>query len=133
MSDTKDLALSISTAAPKRKRISIDDAEYELATTDDLELKESLMLGQAGKRVQKCMSGEITDTGVEEIQTLLDKVVRRVVIGLPDEVFAKLRDGHKIAIMEAFNKAARPGEASQQTSTSPPDSSDSTADPPASG
>ena len=133
MSDTKDLALSISTAAPKRKRISIDDAEYELATTDDLELKESLVLGQAGKRVQKCMQGEISDAGVEEIQTLLDQVVRRVVIALPEEVFAKLRSVHKVAIMEAFNEAARPGEASQQTPTSPPDSSDSTADPPASG
>jgi hypothetical protein len=133
MSDTESVALSISTAPPKRERISIDGVVYELATVDDLELRESLRLADAGRKIGKHVRGEYSEEGAEQMQALLDQVSRRVVIGLTDEVFGKLRHSHKLAIVQAFSDAAGWAGGPQQTETSPPDSSASTADLPATG
>lgn len=120
--------LVISTAAPERQSIVIDGTSYQLATPEDLELRQSLWLAKAGKRVQALMEGEHSDAELDELQALLDRMTRTVVLKLPAEVFARLRDTQKLAIAGAFTDAVSlSGDGSRRSGqTSSPDSNGST-------
>ena len=121
--------LAISTAVD-RQHVDIDGRAYDLATAEDMTLRDQMWLGRAGKQIKDSMTGSpadaITDEQLGEIEDLMNRVVRMALPSLPNEVFARLRDRHKIALAMAFMSAAGlAGETRQSATPSSPGSSDS--------
>lgn len=95
--------LELTTDAPTRALIKIDDKTYELRSADDMGLKEQTEL-------QK-MNALVTDADTQKdwaaMSRVLDEMVHIVVFGIPDEVLAKLSDSKKLKIVEAFMQEVR--------------------------
>lgn len=131
MSDNNGYDLSISTEI-KRPKINIDGAVFELRVSEDFGIRESAFLQDAGKRIKDLSNKpEMAEEEAEKLAYLLDAVTRKIVIDLPDAVFEKLRDAHKIAIINTFTQAVGLNEGTPQNlpgESSPLDSSDSTED-----
>jgi len=108
MENNTDYLLQLSTEAPKRPKIKIDDIEYELAVPEDFELGEFLQLAAIGSRAGKLMTAEDTNLNPEKVKELaetLDKLVKAVVRKLPVRVFNKLITTQKLAIVNVFSNA----------------------------
>lgn len=99
--------LDLSTQEPDRPVIKIDGAEYYLSTAEDLTLKESSYMSWAGEQMQKISSAEEwQETEADKLEGFLDEACRLALHDVPEDVYGKLTDGHKIKIVEAFGKAA---------------------------
>jgi|CXWL01.1.fsa_nt_gi hypothetical protein len=90
--------LELTTEAPERACIRIDDNLYQLRSREDLGLKEDAEF-----------SGMMTDFEVasnakdwRQMAAVLDRMVQGVVIDMPAEVLAKLNDTKKLKIVQAF-------------------------------
>ena len=125
---TKRTVVSVTTATETTATISIDGAEYDLVDAQDLDLKDALWLAKAGREIKAAAEEELSDAAIERLDQVLDRMVRVVLPTLPDEVFAKLRSKHKLAITEAFTGAAGVGGAEPRPNGTPssPGSSAST-------
>jgi hypothetical protein len=84
-----------------RPLIAIDGARHELLSPDELSILDSHRLGQWGRRIQELAEAEGADAEAE-LEALVDKVGRKVAVGVPDAVWAKLSGAHKQAIADVF-------------------------------
>lgn len=92
--------LELTTDAPERAIIKIDGKPYELRSGDDLGLKEDAEFRRLVRSFSDAQPGE----DWQKLALTLDSMVGAVVLDLPVEVLAKLSDGKKLKIIEAFTK-----------------------------
>jgi len=127
----------------EREEFSIDGQVFHLSRQDDVSPRESVTLHNIGIMLMKfeearTAEGEIDDRLGQKLESGLDDAIRIVVHEEIGEVLGKLSLSHKIAIMQAFTKAAGMGDlaAVANPSTgeqSSPSFSDSTEATPSSG
>ena len=131
---------------PDRPIVAIDGTAYEMAVPEDFGLRDRARFARLAKRL-KAISGSTSDADIsdEDIDTLvqsLSEAVSLILPGLPAEKRAKLRDGHLLAIVQAFMAPAgtesretppEPLPVSQTGETSSQDSSGSTGGSPPAG
>jgi len=122
----KKIAAVISTEQAERQYITVDGVDYEMVGAEDLELRDSMWLMRAGKKLSGMASEDATDEDVQALDDLLDRMVHTILPSLPEEIHGRLRARHKLSIAMAFTTAADlGGMGSRQTGT--PDSPDSSA------
>lgn len=90
--------LELDTAAPTRPLIKIDGIEYQLKVQDDLGLREEAELQRMRKSFAEIESGENS----AELANNLRRMVKILLIDLPDEVLDRLSDSKKLRIVSAF-------------------------------
>jgi len=93
------------TTEMERRPIQIDGATYYLRDSDELTLGEQIRLGNIGKRYEGLADSldALDDAEVAALSEQIDWATRTALHGVPDEVFARLRDSHKMAIVSAFS------------------------------
>lgn len=127
--------LSVSTET--EETVEIDGKSYGFVGAQVLDFKDALWLARAARKIQQAQDSDEapSDAEMDERVEMLDRGVRLAIPELPDDVFRKLRGGQKLAIFQAFTRAAeQSGDATRQRPTdSSPDSSASTEAPAASG
>jgi len=130
----EDVLLDITTKR-HRERIAIDGRAYELAAPQDFDLQEYMWLAAQGKRIQELGPGAYDTVKLAELTNLLDRLLRKIMrTRLPRRVMHRLSNGQKLAILDAFTKAAGTrGETARPTlrdgAKLSPASSDSTVEP----
>jgi hypothetical protein len=97
--------LDISTLVD-RPRVVIDGESYELKHPGEFSIVEQMRMMRQAKRIMVLVDrlmGDAEPTEAEECEytTLSEASCRRVLIA-PDDVHAKLREPHRVAIVQAF-------------------------------
>ncbi len=98
-----DPILDLSTLVD-RPKIRIDGRLYELRSPDELSVLDSQRLTSAGKRID-ALAGASDPAGegdTRELAELIDDVTRRVLVEIPEAVFASLSQMQKLSICEVF-------------------------------
>lgn len=106
----------------ERPVISIDKRDYQVMTRDDFGLTDLLHIGRLyqtvaevqGKGLDKLKEGDY-----QALEKALNEFVRLVMPELPDDVFGRLREGQKLAIVGAFMKLVGKMGAARPTATTP--------------
>lgn len=83
----------------ERPTIRIDGKAYELWSPEELSILDSQYFTLKGREIEELARGE----DVEALSALIEKVCRRCLVEIPDDVFAKLSAPQKTAIVEAFS------------------------------
>lgn len=85
----------------ERPVIRIDGTAFEILSPDEISIIDGHRLGVWGRRINVLAeSDEVEDEA--ELEQLIDKVARKVAVGVPDAVFAQLTGAHKQAIADVF-------------------------------
>lgn len=100
--------LDLSTVDPERPLVAIDGVSYEMQLPDDFGLVELARLQRLQRKVADIMghTDDLSDGDVQSMAAALDGFATLVLPSVPTDVRAKLRDAQKMAIIEAFRKAA---------------------------
>jgi hypothetical protein len=85
-----------------RPTVAIDGARYEIMSPDELSILDGHRFGVWGRRINALAENDDDKADQAELEQLIDKVARRVAVGVPDDVFAKLSGAHKQAIADVF-------------------------------
>lgn len=103
----KELLLDLETLI-ERPTITIDKKPYEILSPEELSILDSQRFTSWGARIEK-LSQEANDLAedalkenAEELRALVDKVVRKVLVDVPDDILAKLKDAQKLRVVEVF-------------------------------
>lgn len=84
-----------------RPTVAIDGVIYDMLSPDEISVIESHRIGVWGRRIEE-LALDAGDEPEGELSDLIDTVARKVTVGVPDEVFAKLSGSHKWAIVDVF-------------------------------
>lgn len=133
MARTTDPLLDLSTLI-ERPAIAIDGQRYELLSPDELSVADYQRFAVAGARLQAL--GDAIEGGdglaaVDGAVTLATEVTDRIMVGVPEDVRAKLSLEHRLAVAQVFMRllqARRP--AAVQETDAPPASPSTGAKPP---
>lgn len=90
-----------------RPVISIDKRDYPVMLREDFGLLDLLHIDRMAHIVNEVRGkavDQVTEAEVERMGEALDHFVRLVMPDVPPEVFARLRDGQKLRIVEAFTR-----------------------------
>lgn len=94
------MLMELTTDVPDRAKIKIDEVAYEIKSREDFGLKQDAEF--------RGVMADFTDAQPkgdwQRMAEMLDRMVRFVVIGIPDDVLAKLSDAKKLKIIEVFTK-----------------------------
>jgi hypothetical protein len=104
---TPEPVLELSTLAPDRPTISVDDKMYELAVMDDFGIDEQQALTRDGAEFDALWNSndELSKADKQRLKMLLDRMFERVVLEMPKTVKAKMKDGLRGQIVMAFTLA----------------------------
>jgi hypothetical protein len=91
--------LTIDTLAEERDTMIIDDVEYEVLAESDFGLDERVEMVRTSKRIVQLFDKE-EKTGIA--RKMLTDFVKTIIPKLPDDVLNRLKDNHKLKIMNAF-------------------------------
>lgn len=110
----------------ERPVFTIDGDEYHLNTRADLRYKDIAFMGYAGQRLAKLSEQlqdpeQYSDEIAAEFDLLLERAARMAVHDVPDGVFDKLSDEHRMKLIEVFSEAVGQPE---EPEGSRPDTSD---------
>lgn len=85
-----------------RPVVVIDGARYEILNADELSVLDSHRMGVWGRRIDALSASD--DAGdAAELAKLYDQLARAVLVGVPDDVFAKLSGAQQIAVADVFS------------------------------
>lgn len=102
MAETKTPLIDLRTLI-ERPSIAIDGEDYEILSTDELSALDHQWLHSSGQRLDLLMNKEsLSAKEKKELEDLLMKVSDRIMVGVPDEVRARLTGRHRIGICEVF-------------------------------
>ena len=90
----------------ERYVVTVDGESYELRNPGELSLTSYYMLGKKGEELNELLEvpeAEFTDEQVASLDRTLDFLCRAV-LDAPDEVHKKLKDLHKLQVIQAFNE-----------------------------
>lgn len=82
-----------------RPTIAIDDKLYEILSTDELSILDSQRFQKWGTEIERLAEADDSEA---ELNALIDKVAKHILVGVPDDVFGKLQNGHKARVIEVF-------------------------------
>lgn len=100
--------LELSTQEPERPVIRIDDVDYHLSTQEDLTLKQSSYMSWAGKQIDSIVNAEEwSEEQGDKLEGFLDDACKLALYDVPEDVYSKLTDGHKIKVIQAFGEAVQ--------------------------
>lgn len=85
----------------RRPKVAIDGITYEIMTPDELSIIDSHRFGMWGRRIKELASAE-SEAEEAELIDLVDRVARKVAVGVPAEIYAGLSGKHKLAISDVF-------------------------------
>ena len=102
---TKTPLLNLDTLT-ERYVVTVDGKSYELRNPGELSLTAYHNLGKKSDELSKLLDvpdGEFTDEQVAELDRTLDYLCRAV-LEAPDEVHKRLKDLHKLQVIQTFNE-----------------------------
>lgn len=82
-----------------RPHIKIDGKNYEILSVNELSVVETQRFALWGTELQQLISDKSKEA---ELEALVTDLARRILVGVPDSVFEKLKGGHKFSVVEAF-------------------------------
>ncbi|PTR11759.1 MULTISPECIES: hypothetical protein [unclassified Novosphingobium] len=85
-----------------RPIIAIDGQRFEIMSPDELSILDGQRFGIWGRRINALAESDDDTADQEELEQLVDKVARKVAVGVPDDVFAKLSGANKQSIADVF-------------------------------
>ena len=86
-----------------RPTIIIDDVSHTIMSPDELSVLDHYRLGSQGKKLDALMDEpELDDEGEKQLSTLLHAITDFIMVGVPDDVRAKLSDAMRTEIAEVF-------------------------------
>jgi hypothetical protein len=85
----------------ERPVIRIDGATYQIRSPGELSVVESHRFGRWGQRIDALTNAD-GEEAEAELNALVDKVSRGILVDVPDDVFAKLSGAHRWAIIDLF-------------------------------
>lgn len=85
----------------QRPTVVIDGVQYEILSCDELSILDSHRFGMWGRRINALAEAD-DETSEAELNALIDKVARKVAVGIPAEIYEKLSGSHKLAISDVF-------------------------------
>ena len=87
----------------ERPRIAVDGTMYEILSPDELTVIDSHRFARWGRRIDVLERSDTEDAGEEtELEALVAKVARRICVGVPDDVFAKVPGRQRRQIIDVF-------------------------------
>lgn len=102
MTDERKPLLTISTEII-RPDVEIDGQTYGMRIRSEMDVLEIAELGRQGRRLEEISKNpEFTEADAAELSAIVAGFCRRLLPDAPDEVLAKLKDGHRLAIVETF-------------------------------
>lgn len=101
MSETPREALLNLDTLIERPQIAIDGTRYDILNPDELSVIESHRFGVWGRRIDELASKTGPDIEAE-LADLISTVARKICVGVPDEVFAKLPGTQRWAVIDLF-------------------------------
>jgi cation transport regulator ChaB len=104
---------------PERTYINIDGTDYGCRTANEIELKDLAMIQRMQKRQAAGLDGD-NEADLDALSDMLIQMTRLVLFDAPEEVLVKLKDMHRMAIVEAFTQAVS---SEKEATTKSPDSS----------
>ncbi len=90
----------------ERYVVKVDGESYELRNPGELSLVAYHKLGKKSDELNKLLNvpeGQVTDVQVGELDRILDFLCRQV-LDAPDEVHKRLKDLHKLQVIQTFNE-----------------------------
>lgn len=100
LAEQSDAVLNLDTLI-RRPRVAIDGALFEILSADELSVIDSHRFSVTGRRIEE-LASETGEDAENELNGLIDQVARKVLVGVPDEVFEKLSGSHKWAVVDVF-------------------------------
>lgn len=85
----------------ERPKIAIDGVLYEIRSPHELSVIDSHRFGRWGKRIDE-LADQDGEAAEAELAELVEKVARRVAVGVPEDVFAKLNGAKHWALVDLF-------------------------------
>ena len=85
----------------ERPIILIDGVKFEILSPDEISIIDGHRLGVWGRRINVLAESDEAQAEAE-LEQLIDKVARKVAVGVPDEVFSRLPGAAKQAIADVF-------------------------------
>lgn len=87
----------------ERPRIAIDGTTYEILSPQELSVIDSHRFARWGRRIDVLERSDAEDAGEEaELDALVAKVARRICVGVPEDVFAKVPGRQRRQIIDVF-------------------------------
>jgi len=86
----------------KRPTILIDRKRYDILSPEELSIEDSHRFMVWGKRIEKLDSPDAGEEAGAELDRIFAEVATKVMIGVPDDVQAKLTGAHKRQVAEVF-------------------------------
>ena len=83
----------------ERPTIDIDGTRYEMLSPDELSVLDNRRFGLWAQRLDALQQQDGLDP---ELEALVTMMARKVLVGVPDDVFAKLTGTHLISVVEVF-------------------------------
>lgn len=93
-----DQVLDISTLV-KRPKIKIDNKLYDILSVEELSVVDNQRFSLWGTELQQLVADK---TKSDELTKLIDDLSKKVLVGVPEKVFAKLSGSHRFSVVEAF-------------------------------
>lgn len=84
-----------------RPMIEIDKISYEIVSPDELSIVDSHRFGVWGRRIAALATSDIEEDD-EQLTAMVDKLARKVAVGVPADIFEKLSGAHRMAIVDVF-------------------------------
>jgi hypothetical protein len=102
MATTREPLLDLTTLI-ERPKIRIDGTLYEILSPDEITVVDVERFAQSGQRIASLLDGD-GSSNVAALSAALDEVCDRIMVGVPDDVKAKLSVTQRLAIAEAFTQ-----------------------------
>lgn len=101
--ETKGPLLNLDTLIV-RPQVIIDGQSYEMVSPDEMTIVERQRQVARGRRMQELLDKrELSNQEQGELARVLDEGCRAILLA-PDDVHAKLMDGHRLDIIDAFGQ-----------------------------
>jgi len=100
--------MDITLDEPERQQIRIDGEVYDIAVLDDFGPEGFLWITSAGKKIGKLFDQDYSEEGAEELATLLDETVSRLIPKLRPETLAKIPTLKKFRMIMFFAEIMDP-------------------------
>lgn len=84
-----------------RPFIRIDGTSYDILSADELSVIDSHRFANWGRRIEK-LAADTSAAAETELEELVNTVSRKICVGVPDAVFAKLPGSQRMDVIDVF-------------------------------
>lgn len=87
----------------ERPTIALNGEEYEILSPQELSVVDYHRFERMGRSIDRLHAkSKLTKKEEERLTGLVAELSDRIMVGVPDEVRASLKDSHRLAVIEAF-------------------------------